>query len=294
MLVIKAHSKRINDLAFSPDGKLLASAGIDGTVRVTDTHTGGVSVLIPAPKDQQLHWERVAFCGDGDQVLCRSWNGLQAWSVSKAKCVAKLMSYADVSYQGGIAVSPTNHLAVANEWGPLSGQYPWVVRRWDTRTWEEHLPIGSGQSISAGLAFDPTGTRLATSIGLFDATTGRRLLFAYIPGDRLKWSPTAPVVAGTMYSNFLIITGTETGQQVAQLSLARKYVQDCAFSPDGRFLAVVSNEAAVRVWDTQTWEEQREFAWGIGKLKCIAFAPDGLRAACGSESGRILIWDWDL
>ena len=53
--------RRINNIAFSPDGKLLVSGGIDGTVRpVWDTHTGDGNVLVPVPKGRQHHWEGVA------------------------------------------------------------------------------------------------------------------------------------------------------------------------------------------------------------------------------------------
>jgi WD40 repeat protein len=292
MKVIKAHSRRINDLAFSPDGKLLVSGGIDGTVRITDTHTGSCEVLIPAHKTRGVHWERVAFCAGGAQVICRSGWGMGVWDVAARRRVANLISRVG-GYSLGLAVSPTCHVAVANEW--ISRPYAHVIHHWDTRTWAKSVLFRTTENYNfSGLAFDSTGTRLATCVGTFDVATGARLSSKPISGTSLEWSPVAPLVAGVSYSNVLTVTHAETGEQVAQLALEWKHVQDCAFSPDGRFLAVVSNEAAVRVWETATWTEQKEFAWGIGKLKCIAFAPDGLRAACGSDSGRILIWDWDL
>jgi WD40 repeat protein len=292
MQVIKAHTKRINDLAFSPDGNTLVSGGIDGTVRVHDTQIGTSSVLIPPPKSLPVYWERVAFCPDGEHVLCRSSSSLQVWNIVTRRRVAELLSGPAASYLRGVAVSSTRFLAVAPAWRPRGNKC--VIRCWDTRTWEEADSVEAGNTLFPGLAFDSTGTRLATSIGLFDVTTGERLLDASFTGYQLDWSPTAPLVAGVVYGNVITVTSAETGSEVKRLSLAKKFVQDFGFSRDGRFLAAVSNEAVVRVWNTENWKEEKEFAWGIGKLKCIAFAPDGLRAACASESGRILIWDWDL
>ncbi len=292
MQVIKAHGKRINDLAFSPDGRLIASGGADNTVRVTDTHTGSCEVVVPVPRGNSAEWKRVLFNEDGGRLLCRSATGLQVWDVAARKRVAKLLSPRGAAYGGGLALSPTQHIAVANEWRPRANRS--LIHFWDTRTWEERVPFETRGPVYAGLAFDPTGTRLATSLGVLDVTTEERVSEAGFYAERLEWSPTGHVVVWALVSNFLFVADAATGRQVTQLELGQKCVQDCAFSPDGRFVAAVSNEAVVRVWDTETWQERHQFAWGIGKLKCVCFAPDGLRAACGSESGRILIWDWDL
>ena len=116
---------------------------------------------------------------------------------------------------------------------------------------------------------------------MLDTATGTVIQPTAFSGMRRP--PTAPLVAGVYYSNVINVTNADTGADVKQLALARKHVQDCTFSPDGRFLVAVSNEASVRVWETETWTEQ-QLAWGIGKLKCVCFAPDGLRTACASES----------
>jgi WD40 repeat protein len=70
-----------------------------------------------------------------------------------------------------------------------------------------------------------------------------------------------------------------------------KHFQGLSFSRDGRFLATVSNDETVRVWDARTWEERSRITWDIGALLNIAFAPDGLRAAAGSDRGQVVIWD---
>jgi WD40 repeat protein len=292
MKVIKGHDRRVNDLAFSPDGKLLVSGGIDGTVRVWDAHTGDGSVLVPAKKGREIEWKRVAFCAGGAHVVCRSDSALQAWDVAGRKRVAKLLPPRAMAYGCGLVASPTRPVVVVNQWIPQP--FANIIRAWDTRTWEDRVIYRTSENYAySGLAFDGSGTRLATRVGVFDIDAGTQLVDAEFPYGSLTWSPTAPLIAG-FESNVLTVINADTGRRVKRLALAQKYVQDCAFSTDGRFLVAVSNEASVRVWDTATWKEQKEFAWGIGKLKCIAFAPDGLRAACGSESGRILIWDWDF
>jgi WD40 repeat protein len=285
--ILKGHAHRINDIAFSSDGRLLVSCGNDNTVRLWDTATGEGSILVQAkgPADS------VAFTADSKHVLLRPmWSGLQAWNIADRLCT-ELIRCGNASYSGGLAVSAKGGLAAASEWIPRPHSY--LIRLFNTTTWAEttlYRLRSTGSSIAA-LCFDSTGTRLVTNVGVFDVGTGKRLLDKPFGGYSLRWSPTAPLVAGTGYrSNAILLQNADTGDHVATLKLERKTVQDFTFSPDGAWVVAVSNEEMVRIWDTQTWKERE----GIGKLKCVAFAPDGLRAACGGHRGEILLWDWDL
>jgi WD40 repeat protein len=81
---------------------------------------------------------------------------------------------------------------------------------------------------------------------------------------------------------------------LTRLAVDRKHFQAIAFTPDGRFLAAVRNDATARFWDARTWQPARAFEWGIGPLVSLAIAPDGMRAAAGSKKGKIVVWDVDL
>ena len=67
-----------------------------------------------------------------------------------------------------------------------------------------------------------------------------------------------------------------------------------AFHPSGRYLATVSNDKTVKLYDTSTWEVARTFAWEIGRMRSVAFSPDGTLAAAGSSSGKVVVWDVDV
>jgi len=289
--VLKGHTKRVNTLAFSPDSRLLVSGATDYTVRLWDTLTGDGRVLVPVHQELFADPEHVAFTADGQCVLIRSiQNGVQAWAVKDGLLVATLIAGSSVAYHGGLAVSHRAGLVAASEWSLDPSTK--VVRIWDTTTWEETVLYRPTDNYSfSGLAFDPTGTRLATRVGVFDVRTGQRLTTATFGGDTLKWSPSASLIVGSGYGNQLEVYEADAGKRVKTIALNRKHVQDFAFSVSGDQLAVVSNEETVRVWNTRTWEEGPTLAWKIGKLKSIAFSPDGTRAACGSERGRILVWD---
>jgi WD40 repeat protein len=288
MQVLRGHTKRVNDIAFSPDGTLLVSSANDGTVRVWDARTGEGSVLIRSPGVNSP----VAFTPDGRHVLVRPGGaGLEAWSVAERRRVATLIRGGATS-PGGIAVARGAALAVANQCIPRP--FANVVYAWDTTTWERRLLFRTAENYEfSGLAFDPTDTRLATVVGVVDVATGALVLAARFPGSSLAWSPCGRFVASADYGPMVWVQLAETGAPVTALQLERKYIQDLAFSPDGAALAVVSNEETVRLWDTRDWAERRGFAWQVGQLKCLAFAPDGMRAACGGHRGAIVVWDWE-
>jgi WD40 repeat protein len=289
MRVLRGHTKRLNDLAFSPDGTLLVSSANDGTVRVWDMRTGEGSVLIGSAGAGGP----VEFAPDGRHVLVRAATyALEAWSLAARERVAVLIRATSASYEAGLAVARGAALAVANQWIPRP--FANVVYGWDTTTWERRVLYRTTENYSfSGLAVDPTGTRLATTVGVIEVSTGDRVREARFPGTSLAWSPCGRLIASAGYAPTVQVQHAETGSHVTTLQLERKHVQDFAFSPDGASLAVVSNEETVRIWDTRDWSERPGFAWGIGQLKCIAFAPDAMRAACGGQRGTIVIWDWE-
>jgi WD40 repeat protein len=74
----------------------------------------------------------------------------------------------------------------------------------------------------------------------------------------------------------------------------RHHFTGVAFHPSGRYLAATSNDATVKLYDTNTWEVARTFTWNIGRMRSIAFSPDGALAAAGSDTGKVVVWDVDL
>jgi WD40 repeat protein len=75
---------------------------------------------------------------------------------------------------------------------------------------------------------------------------------------------------------------------------SKKHFTAAAFHPSSKYLAVTSNDATVKVYETATWAVARTFTWDIGKVRSVAFSPDGTLAAAGSDTGKVVVWDVDL
>ena len=305
--------KRIYAIAFSPNGRELAAACGDGLLRVWDLATGDVRQWVSIDPNSAgydiayLDQDRLVVAGLGVQwwdVLANGWNEILHV----------------VGFQWQLCLSPDRvNLAVADvtesvDW-PQSGLFIF-----DTREWLERPGMEDRLLTTGGIAFSADSKLLAT--GHMVRVGEKRRYFGYVPGGyavhdydyvvhmrdvatgeivrsiedwqqgvrHLAFSPDGKHLAGIAGPR-LRIWDLEGNREVSLHKRGTKHFQGLAFTADGRYLATVSNDETVRIWETNTWQEHTTFTWKIGKLLNIALSPEGLRAAAGSDKGQIVIWD---
>jgi WD40 repeat protein/serine/threonine protein kinase len=250
-------------VAFSPDGKLLASAGLVyepgqepvGEVKVWDAQTG-----------KELHSLKgggasVAFSPDGK--LLASAGGV----------------YKKLQLQ-------------ASE-----------VKVWDAHTGKELLTLNAGgvfpgvSSDGGGLsvAFSPDGKRLASASGkeikFWDAQTGKELLTLKNGAMTVAYSPDGKRLASSGHPE-VKVWDAGTGEELLTLKgHTDDHVGRVVYSPDGKRLVTASRDKTVKVWDAQTGLELLTLEGHGGLFNGLAFSPDGHRLATGVGDGTVKIWD---
>ena len=297
MLTFKPHNKAIHALAFSPDGSRLAT--ICGYESVRVWNLDGPTEVTQFPATALLAHHPIAFSSDG-RFLARGGADFAVWEVK----TGNLLVVSDSTAQS-VAFAPDG-----KEVALFAAEYP--LERWALPSGNE-LPGGWGgdrtkERFPAGaMTYSPDGKTVATVYGvlgengydshilLWGRNTGKPRLeivadFRFAHPAAIVYSPDGTAIAG-IYGPVLGVVEVKTGNKLAAIKPGKQHFKGLAFTPDGKRLIAVNNDAAVRVYDTKTWKETTGYEWKIGKLTAVAVSPDGLRAACGSDKGRVVVWD---
>ena len=262
----EGHTKRVEWCAFSPDGKMLASSDFDGVIWLWDIDTGEHRQIRTSHKIV----DGVMFSPDGQTLVSSRREDIRLWDVATGEFKGRLED-----------TTGTNNIVFNSDGTILYGASRNELRLWDPDTGKIMMRLGVS-SYRPLSAFSPDGQIIATAGGndykvqLWNLQTGR-----------LK----NELVGDPKYVKMIMIS-----ERVPKLvDYATKRVESIAFSPDGRILAVASDNEII-FWDPSTGERKTTLT-GNGSFYNLLFSPDGRTLAARSyasksESG-VYLWDID-
>jgi WD40 repeat protein len=295
--VLTGHTSPVLSVAFSPDGKTLASGQFNGPVQLWDmaTHrqigrplTGHTSEV-----------SSVAFSPDGKTLASAGSDGtVRLWDVATHRQIGRpLTDRVPEFVMLTVAFSPDGETLA-------SGSNDGRVRLWDVAT---HRQIGGPLTGHTGgvhsVAFSPGGRTLAAGSGdgmarLWDVAEparprqlGQPLPGGKIPVYSVAFSPGGHTLASASDAVRLwdVATHRQTGGPLTGHTGA---VTSVAFSPVGETLASGSLDRTVRLWDVASHQQIGSPLTGhTGPVFPVAFSPDGKTLAGGNDHGTVRLWD---
>jgi WD40 repeat protein/serine/threonine protein kinase len=291
---LRGHEDMVVSLAFSPDGKTLASGGADNLIRLWDV-VAGKAIGEPLGGHEGVV-SGVAFSPDGKMLASAGGEAtIRLWDAGTGKPLGEPLNgrgYVVLS----VAFSPDGNVLA-------SGCADRAIRLWSVPTRKAlGEPLrGHGSSIT-NVIFCPDGRTFASAGGadstvrLWDATTGTALgepLGQEGTAEGVAFSPDGKVLASAGGDASIRLWNVESGQAMHEpLRGHEGVVSDVAFSPDGKMLASAGFDKTIRLWDPGTGKPLGEPLRGHeGVILSVAFSPDGRLLASGGGDGTIRLWD---
>jgi len=286
--VLKGHEDWIFSVAFSSNGKFLASGSEDWTVRIWDIEKGEIPKKI---KEHEGSIYSVAFSLDNRLLASGSADcTIRIWCIETGKLLKVFKEHEKSVYS--VAFSPDGRFLA-------SGSADCTVRIWSVETGECLKILKEHEGSVHSVAFSPDGKLLAsgsgdTTVCIWEVETGKCLEIVSEAESHVysvAFSSDGKFLALGSKDKTIYIWDITIKDCVKILKAHIDSVYSVAFSPDGRFLASGSADCTVRIWSVETGECLKILKEHEGSVHSVAFSPDGKLLASGSKDKIVYIWE---
>lgn len=272
---------RINEIVYSPNGKMLAVGSSIGTW-LYDANTGKELALLTAHTG---HVPSVAFSPDSKTIATADYyNTIYLWDTTTKELKATLVG--DVRY---IAFSPDGRT--------LASGYSGGITIWDVNA--QHQTHRIPARANSRIVFSPDGKAILSSdaddkLRLWDTVTGKNRLTLPMNAavdEAFAYSPDGESIASGGPDSIILMRDAKTGEQKITLTGHTHPVHTVVYTPDSKTLASGGRDNSIHVWDANTGENKATLTGHTSAVETLAVSPDGLTLASGSYDGTIQFWD---
>ncbi len=293
------HTRASYQVVFSPDEKLLASAGDDGTVRFWDLQTGANIKTIRTSGEAGT----AAFSPDGALIAFSVWGkGVEVWAAPTGMANGSLAISPDTVEEVELLRTLGGHsdrvqaLAFSGDGDYIaSSSQDRTIKLWDVRSGQEVHVFQAREMAKGDIAFSPDGSLFASPDTIWDVESGQ-VVHSLEPGRQVPgpvaFSPDGSLFAVALANQPIKLWDVAGGQLVRTFERqADNLARSIEFSPDGTLLAAGGNGGTVRLWDVESGQIIGTFEHGTeSHIHGVAFSPDGSMLASCSTDSTVRLW----
>lgn len=301
-----------NSVAFSPDGKRLVVAAVDGAARVYDVatgkevlvlrgHSGRVTGVFYSPDGKGIaSTSQQTTTGDRGQVLVET--EVKIWNAATGLLERPLPAFNN-RWVNKLVFSPDGGRVALSDNTPSAG----TVSVWDVATGRTMAVFRGHGGEVMDMTFSRNGEQIASvgrdqAVKLWNAESGKELLTLRghaVPVSCVAFAPGEPGLAPRLVTaakdGTVKFWDSRAGQHPLSLTGPKGAIDSVALSPDGRLLASTGADQMLRIWDLGSGDKPRSFPC---KQSRLAFSHDGKRLVSAGGNplvhnlpGDLKIWD---